>query len=193
MVDVVGGAVVDGQLQSQVEITVEERTVPADLYLVSAHQSGNCGWIEGGLQRGLIAVAFGAASELCFEAADVHIGDREEVRKFDSPAAFKFRSIRGFQITLLWGQCAAAGVVDQIQTQILVDAVAELVEFLHGRDALLVDAVAPLGIDVVFQIAGERGDQLDALVSQELSGGLLSRDGQHGEIGADLYVITAAS
>ena len=76
-------------------------------------------------------------------------------------------------------------VVDQIQLQRApVDPIAAFVQNLEGGDAPPEDLVAPLCIHVVLEVAGEGGDDVHLVLSQELAEVSLIRLQEDGQVAA---------
>ena len=65
-----------------------------------------------------------------------------------------------------------------------VDPVAPLVQNLEGGDAPPEDLVAPLRVDVVLEVAGEGGDDVHLVLSQELAEVSLIRLQEDGQVAA---------
>ena len=105
--------------------------------------------------------------------------------ELDAVSFFEFFAVDGFEFGLGAGEVGSGWVVDEAEVECGVDAVAEVVEGLEHVDAVLVDAWSSLFVDVFLEVAGEAGDEGDAVVFEELgeAGGV--GEGEGGEVGAD--------
>lgn len=101
-------------------------------------------------------------------------------------AFVEFFAVDLFKVVLGGGEEGSAGIVDEAEVEVWVDAVAEAVECLEHLDALLVDAGSALFVGVFLKVAGEAGDEGDAVVFEEFRQACGAGEGEGGEIGADV-------
>ena len=113
-----------------VEVTVEDVALPADAQGIAAHKTLDGTWIEGVAQEVHVGVQFAAVLEPAIEAGDGHIGDAEELVKFDTEVLLQLAFVVSLQLCLVTGEEIAIGIVNQIQPQPDGAPVSEGVELL---------------------------------------------------------------
>jgi hypothetical protein len=84
ILDVTGGSVVTAPPQHLIEVAIGEVSVPAHGKGGPTHDGTGGRWIEGGHQPAEVLVQQAAFLEESAEAADRHVGDRQESVESDS-------------------------------------------------------------------------------------------------------------
>ena len=116
------------------------------------------------------------------EALDRHVGQGKQLIEHDAELLAQVLLVGGFEGGLRRRQACALRVVDQVELQLTVRApVAERVQPPQAFEARIESAFAALPVDVLFQVAGQGGDDLYAMRCQKrgqiLEAGLFE-DGQ---------------
>ena len=122
--------------------------------------------------------------ERAAEALDRHVGQCEETVEADAELIGELAFVVGLERLLRRRQHRALRVVDEIEHQRRIARIAERVERLQRRDALVEHAVAALPVDVGQRVAGQRRDDLDLLVAQEFRQTFLPRLEQDRQVAA---------
>jgi len=157
----------DLHVELLVEIAVKDAALPVDADGVSAHESVNGGGVEIFDEELVVFGELFVALEVGGVASDRHVGDAVEVVEFDIEVFFHLTLVVGFERFLVRWEKGAVGVVDEVELEFWVDAVAEFVELLKGGDGAVKDAVAALFVDVVWGVTGHGGDTDDFMLSME--------------------------
>src|SRR5437867_1217494 len=117
------------------------------------------------------------------EALDRHVGQRVEPVEYNPKALAELALVVLLQFFLRWRQRRPLWVIDQVQHEpTRFAAVAELVESSQRADAGVEYTFATLAIDILFQVAGQRRDDLHPLIGEKLREIMLTRLLQNGEV-----------
>ncbi len=135
------------------------------------------------VQKRHVLVELPLGDERRAEALDRHVGERVEAVEGNAVMLAEDAAVVRLQRALRRWQPRSLRVVDEVQHQTAARArVAEPVQARQGREAAREHALAALPVDVVLQVARQRGDDLHRLRGKELGQALLPGLVQHGQV-----------
>ncbi len=165
----------DRQAKLLVEVAVVQVAAPVHADEAAAHHAFEVAGRVVLLEQSHVRLEAALRDQHRAEALDRHVGEHEQPVEHDAEVLEQLALVVRLERDLIGRQHRALRVVDQVQHQAGARAtVAERVELLERRDALVEHPLAALAIDVVDRVARQRGDDLDALAGEELREVLLA-------------------
>jgi len=173
------------QAEHLVEVAVVQRAGPVDADQPGAHHRVEVVGAERALEQCHVGLEFALADQRAAEAVDRHVGQREQVVEADAELRLQLALVVGLQRALVGWQGRPQRVVDQAQRQARIGlAIAQRVELLQRRDALVEHAGTALAVDAFERVTRQRRHDLDALLGQELGQVFLARFEQDRQVAA---------
>ena len=157
-----------------VEVAVKDFAHPVDTDGVAAHEAFDGGGVKVFDEELIVFVELFVALEVGGVTRDGHVGDAVEIVEFDVEVLLHLFLVGGLEFLLFWGKEGSVGVVDEVESEIVIDAVAELIKLLEGGDGAVEDVVAALLVDVVRRVAGHGGDADDLVLGVEFGNPLVA-------------------
>ena len=170
-------------LQHLVEITVEDRSVPANRQQRATHHMACGDRVETVSQQTHVVIQLSLLEQKTGVALDRNVGNRQQMVELNAKPFSKFVFVVRLELGLIGRQRWTRWVEHQIKPQISSPPVTEIVQQLQSIDAAAKDSLAALPVNVVFQITGQRGDNINAVVGQKLRNPLITGLGQNRQIG----------
>jgi len=170
------------QVEHLIEIAIVEIALPVDRDQAAAHDAVEIGVEVCVLQQLQVAVDLTPADEHRAEPLDRHVGEHEQAVEDDAVGLAKDALVFGLERRLRRRQRWALRIVDEVEDESLVAAVAERIKPLQPADRSVEHALAALALDIVGEIAGHRSDNFDLLGGEEGGEVFLARLRQDGEI-----------
>ena len=161
-------AAIDGQVKHLVEVAIVKRAVPADAHERPAHHALDGLGVEPLDQQFHVALGRALLLQVLQEAADGHVGERQEPVEGDAEARAEFALVFLFQGFLRRRQRWAERVINQVQHQPgSWPAVAKPIQPLERFDALGVYALAALRVHILLEIAGHGSGYFHLMIAKE--------------------------
>ncbi len=133
-----GQARKQGQVQGLVEVAVVEAPVPGDADEAAAHEAGHRGRVKTGHQLAHVTLIIPGPLQKLLEAPDGHVEQGQELVEVNTVAVRQLPAEEFFQGALLRRQVGARGVVHEIKPEVRARfAVADAIEAAQGFQALL--------------------------------------------------------
>src|SRR5262245_36569887 len=177
--------VFERQIEHLIEIAVVDVAPPIDRNQVSAHHLVEVGVEVRALQQVEVAVELAVGNEDRAEALNRHVGERVESVENDAVIFAEHALVVVLERLLRRRQRRTLGIIDEVEHEPSLGApVAQPIEGFQPADGRFEHALAALAIDVVFEIAGKRSDDLDPLAGEKFGEVLLAGDFENGEIAA---------
>ena len=119
-------------LKCQVKVTVIQVSVPVDIDLMPAHQPFQRTGVEGFLQQIEVFPVLLGGPEVTPKSADRHVGDRIQSREPDPKTLRQFPPVIRLKPRLNGWKTGALGVENQMEQQVLGNAIAQAVQNFQG-------------------------------------------------------------
>ena len=173
------------QLKHLVEVAVIDKTAIVDRNQRAAHDVIEIGVGMGALQQREIGVELLLGDQHRAEALDRHVGQRVKLAEADAMPRPEDALVVGFERILPRRQHRTLRVINEIENEpARLLAVAERVQAPQSAQRSLEHAPAALGVDIVFQIAGQGRDDLDLLGGEKGREVFLAFDFENGQVAA---------
>lgn len=166
----------EGQIQHLIEIAVIEPSLPIDADEGSTHNLFDVLGPKGILQGLEIRVELPGGTQGAAKTLNRHVRERVKIVEDDAITLAQFPFVVVLQLLLRGRQKRTGRVVNQIQYQIRAfSSIPQIVELAQGANARVEDPLAPLPIDILFEITGKGGDDLHSLGGEKFGQSILGR------------------
>src|SRR5262249_52913724 len=177
--------VFERQIEHLIKTAVENIPPPIDRNQVSAHHVVEIGIEVRALQQSEVAIELAVGNKDRAETLDRHVGERIELVENNAVALVEHAFVVVFERLLRRRQRRSLGIVDEIEHEPGLRApIAQPVQDFQAADGRFEHALAALAVDILFEVAGKRSDDLDPLAREEFGEVLLPGDFEDGEIAA---------
>ena len=173
--DVERFAVGELHVELLIEVAVEDSALPIDADGVTAHETRNRTGVKVLDEELVILGEFLVTLEIGGVARDSHVGDAVEIVEFDVEVLLHLTFVLSFEFLLWRGEEGSVGVVDEVELEVWLDAIAELIELLESSDGAIKNVVAALLVDVFGGVARHGGDAGDLVFGVEFGDPFVAR------------------